>query len=74
MTTQEIQHQKQEILKELGQDRIRKEKSFLVSFGTVNLGMSRTEAEDLANLTVEEMLADAAKLKVQGIPWHMLFQ
>ena len=74
MTSQEIQIQKQEILKEIGQDWIPKEKSSLVSYGTVNLGMPRKEAEDLADFTLEEMLTDAAKRKVQGMPWRMLFQ
>ena len=46
----------------------------LVSYGVVNWGMSRKEASDMAELTVEEMLTDAAKRKAEGLPWKMLFQ
>ena len=48
--------------------------SVLVSYGIVNWGMSRKEASDMAELTVEEMLTDAAKRKSEGLPWKMLFQ
>lgn len=73
MRNQEIQRQRQEIRNEIGNDWIRKEKAYLVSFGTANLGMPRKEAEDLADFTLEDMLTEAAKLKLQGMQWRVLF-
>ena len=74
MAYQELRAHKQDILNEIGSVWVRKEKAMLVSYGVVNWGMSRKEASDMAELTVEEMLTDAAKRKVEGLPWKMLFQ
>ena len=74
MAYQELPAHKQDILNEIGSAWVRKEKAMLVSYGVVNWGMSRKEASDMAELTVEEMLTDAAKRKAEGLPWKMLFQ
>ena len=74
MAYQELRGHKQDILNEIGSEWVRKEKALLVSYGVVNWGMSRKEASAMAELTVEEMLTDAAKRKAEGLPWKMLFQ
>ena len=48
MAYQELQAHKQDILKEIGSEWVRKEKAILVSYGVVNWGMSRKEASDMA--------------------------
>ena len=65
---------RQEIINEIGEDWVRKEKAMLVSYGTRNLGMPKNEAESLAQFTVDDMIDDAAKRKSKGLDWKMLFQ
>ena len=71
---QEIRKHRQEILNEIGHDWVRKEKAVLVSYGTRKLGMSKKDAENLAQFTLDEMIDDAIKLKSNGIEWKPLFQ
>ena len=51
MTKQQRRKHRQEILSEIGKDWVPKEKAMLVSYGTRKLGMSKTEAENLAQFT-----------------------
>ena len=74
MTTQERQNHKQDILNEIGNDWVSKEKAMLVSFGTQRFGMLRKEAENLAQFTLDEMIDDAINRKSRGLQWKMLFQ
>ena len=74
MTKQQKQTHRQEILNEIGKDWIPKEKATLVSYGTRKLGMSKKDAENLAQFTLDEMIEDAVKRKSNGIEWKSLFQ
>ena len=74
MTKQQRRTHRQEILNEIGQDWVSKEKAMLVSYGTRKLGMPKTEAENLAQFTLDEMIDDAINRKSRGLQWKMLFQ
>ena len=74
MTKQQIRKHRQEILSEIGHDWVSKEKTLLVSFGTRKLGMTKSEAENLAQFTLDEMIDDAIKRKSNGAEWKSLFQ
>ena len=74
MTKQQRQKHRQDILNEIGNDWVAKEKAMLVSFGTRKLGMTQAEAENLAQFTLDEMIDDAAIRKSKGLDWKMLFQ
>ena len=74
MTKQEIRKHRQEILSEIGHDWVSKEKEVLVSYGTRKLGMSKKEAENLAQFTLDEMIHDAVNRKSNGLEWKSLFQ
>ena len=69
-----MNQERQEILNEIGQDWVPREKAMLISFGTLNLGMLREEAEELAEFTIEDMMQLACERKSKGKPWKMLFQ
>ena len=74
MTKQQRRKHRQEILNEIGQNWIPKEKAVLVSYGTRKLGMSKKEAQSLAQFTFDEMINDAIKRKSKGVEWKSLFQ
>ena len=74
MTKQQRQTHRQEILNEIGKDWVSKEKAMLVSYGTRKLGMSKKDAENLAQFTLDEMIEDAVKRKSNGVEWKSLFQ
>ena len=72
MTDQETH--RQEILAELGDGWIEKERSMLISFGTSSFGMSEKEASDLADFTIDDLLQLASERKRQGKSWKTLFE
>ena len=74
MTKQQKRTHRQEIINEIGQDWVPKEKAMLVSYGTRKLGMPKNEAENLAQFTLDEMIEDAVNRKSKGIEWKSLFQ
>ena len=74
MTRQQIRKHRQEIRNEIGHDWVRKEKAVLVSYGTRKLGMSKKEAQSLAQFTLDEMIHDAVNRKSNGLEWKSLFQ
>ena len=74
MTNQERQKHRQEILNEIGHNWVPKEKAMLVSYGTRRFGMSKKEAQSLAQFTLDEMIEDAVNRKSKGVEWKSLFQ
>ena len=74
MTKQQIRKHRKDILSEIGHNWVRKEKTMLVSYGTRKLGMSKKDAKNLAQFTLDEMIDDAIKRKSNGLEWKSLFQ
>ena len=68
------QRDRLDIINEIGQDWLDREKARLVSYGVFNLGMPRKEAQDLAENTIDDMLNLAVERKAKGLAWRTMFK